>query len=143
MEEIIKKIYNLLCKALDKRQPYTYYFLSLNGSEPNKQIKIGNSIEYEFRNTGSTIVILNDRLKLYPAFNGRGPSSVILKTNKNEIDLTVYEYRFEIIPVNGVTQSLNGFLGWQLNNTYNADGLAVNINELQVIIKQISHDKDY
>lgn len=142
MEQLLQKIYTLLCQTLGKRQKYSYTFQVYNDLSKERQIKIGNSIEYEFRNTGSTVVIINDQLKLYPAFNGRGPSTWKGFCNKNEMDMTIYEYRFEIIPIEGPTQGLNSSLAWQLQPFYNGDGTAVTISELQVIIKQVSRDVD-
>lgn len=113
MEELLNKIYEAL-KKMWKRQGYEYRFYNFNGTEPNQQLKISNSIEFEFINSGTTNVILNDSLTLYASGLGFEPIRIKFVCNKNEKDLTIYNYRF----VPAVDR--------------------VNINLLQVVVKQIS-----
>ncbi len=99
MNEILINIFNFL-KLTWKRQKYVYRFIILNGTEENKQLKISNSIEYEFINSGNSYVILNSTLILYPAFMGIEPSRIKFTTNKNEVDIGVYNYEFRAIANN-------------------------------------------
>jgi len=137
MEELLNKIIKILTGAF-KYQKYEYRFFSFNGSEPNKQIKISNSIEYEFINSGNSKVILNDSLTLYPFWMGVAPVSIKLTINKNEVDMGVYEYRFVDVQ-NGdqvwgyqytAVTSINIPIGFD-----NTNALAP-FNKLQVIVKQ-------
>lgn len=141
--DYLEKIYNLLCKALGKRQGYSYTFKRYNELSKVKQITIQNALEYEFINSGSMVVVLNDNLRLYPEFIQRGSHRQKFVCNKNEMDLTIYDFRFEIIPIGGAAVQLSpATLAFQLTATYNLDGTALNIGELQVIVKQISKDTD-
>jgi hypothetical protein len=140
MEEFFKKIYELLVNALTKRQSYEWKFFVFNGSEQNPQIKIANSIEYEFINSGNSIVIINDNFKLYPYWMGVEPVRAKFSTNKNEVDVSVYEYRFENVAAGvGVwgyiytaVSSSNAFM------PYDPTGNVAPYNLLQVIVKQQS-----
>lgn len=140
MEEILKKLVALLTAYFTKKQAYEWKFYSLDGSEENKQISIANSIEYEFVNSGNSFVIINDNLKLFPEFMGIEPTRVKFTTNKNEVDVGVYEYRFVEITKNDFRQgfvSAGGNFAWTLIDT---DTLtpAPPFNKLQVIVKQVS-----
>jgi hypothetical protein len=140
MIEILDKIYKLINYAL-KRENFEYKFLTVNGTEPNNQIKIANSIEYEFINSGNSIVIINDTLLIYPKWTNVSPNRVKLSIHKKETDVSVYEYRFvnidkntivggyEVQPLQNISQAFNWF------ESVNA---AKPFNLLQVIIKQRS-----
>lgn len=142
MNETLDKILAFL-KNSWKRQKYEYRFLSLNGTENNKQLKISNSIEYEFINSGNSLAIINDGFILYPAFMGIEPTRQKFTLNKNEQDVGVYEYRFESAskhPRVG-TVAIPG-PGFTINILMNPDTGAPEpeYNELQVVVKQISRD---
>lgn len=139
MIELLDKILKAILSGL-KRQNYEYKFLVVNGSEPNPQIKVANSIQYEFINSGNSIAIINDTLRIYPQWCGIEPSRVKFDILKNETDVGVYEYRFENIN-NGF--GVYGFVGTAagLANSllpYSNVGAVAPFNSLQVIIKQRS-----
>lgn len=142
MEEILKNIFKIL-KGAFKYQSYEYRFLVLNGSEPNKQIKISNSIEYEFINSGNSKVIINDTLILYPYWMGVEPVRAKLSLNKNEVDSSVYEYRFENVQAGELVwgyqytavTSINIPIGFDPTNAL------APFNKLQVIVKQKSTEE--
>lgn len=84
---------NLLMKFVSERQ-FTYRFDEYDGSEDSNQIYDGQVVEYEFINTGSTVCIINAGLKLYPVNSGMLPNRVKLHISYNEMDVTIYDYRF-------------------------------------------------
>lgn len=139
MIEILDKILSFL-KLTWKRQAYEYRFEQFDGSVENKQIKIANSVEYEFVNSGNSYVIINNSIRLYPAFMGIEPVRLKFSVAKNEQDVTVYNYQFQAInagdPCIGVNTLPNVW-----NNIlvpYNATDSVAQFNLLQVIIKQPS-----
>lgn len=143
MLEIVNKlndIFKLLYGALKTKQAFEYKFLTVNGTEPNPQIKIANSITYEFINSGNSICILNDQLKIYPKWCGIEPTRVLFQMNKNEQDVGVYEYRFEDVPNGlGVAGLLTNAAGFNSGLVpYSNIGAVAPFNSLQVIIKQNS-----
>jgi len=139
MNEVILKIYRA-CLDILKPQNFEYKFFVVNGSEENKQIKIANSIEYEFVNSGSSKVILNDNLIIYPYWMGIEPVRLKFTCQKNEVDVSIYEYRFEDAKagegvwgyVYTAVTSSNGWL------PYDPTGAAPLVNKLQVVVKQRS-----
>lgn len=141
MNEILQQIVDFIKLAL-RRQKYGYQFLTLDGKEPNKQIKIANSIEYEFINSGNSYVKINNSITLYPYFMGIEPVRIKMTCSKNEMDMNVYEYEFKPIEkgdpvlgfINSATKPSNALIGY--DNTFAVNGF----NKLQVIIKQIKKD---
>ncbi len=139
MNEILDKIYNALT-GFFKRKYVVFRFQIVDGTEKNKQIKIANSIEYEFVNSGDSKVILNNTLILYPFWSGILPTSFKGTCHANETDETVYEYRFEKFkagdPVLGyiytATTASNSLV------KYDDSFSGIDKNRLQVIIKQLS-----
>ncbi|MEO5350744.1 MAG: hypothetical protein H7836_14035 [Magnetococcus sp. YQC-3] len=140
MIELLDRIYKAILSGL-KRQNFEYKFYNLNGTEENPQLKIANSISYEFINSGNSIVIINDTLKIYPKWTGIEPSRVNLAILKNETDVSVYEYRFVEIDKNLVVagseiqplQNINQAFNW-----FQSANAAKPFNLLQVIVKQRS-----
>lgn len=139
MNETLDKIFEFL-RATWKRQKYEYNVMQFDGSEENKQLKIANSIEYEFINSGNSLIILNDRLVLHPYWMGIEPVRVKFTMNKNEVDVSVWEYRFEEIKKGTMVwgyqytavTSINIPIAFDDTNAFKP------FNKLQVIVKKIS-----
>jgi hypothetical protein len=108
MNELLDKIFKLLDRKTADRS-YKFNFSVYTGAitERNNQIKVSNSIEYEFINAGTTIVTINDVLTLYPTFAGIGISHWKGTINDNEIDETIYKYTFREITA---TDFVGGFI---------------------------------
>lgn len=143
MHETLDKILDLLKNALLKKQKYEYNFMQVNGTEENRQIKIANSIEYTFINSGNTLCVINDRFFLYPEFAGRGVHKHTFTMNKNEVDVSVYEYQFKTLQgvdfVAGFETNPIGVASGALLTKYNSVGQAIpDFNMLQVIVKKVS-----
>lgn len=140
MGEFLETIIKLLSNYFNKKQTYEWRFFTVNGSEPNLQIKVANSIEYEFINSGNSIAVINGNLKIYPFWSGIKPFSIKFATNKNEVDVSVYEYDF-INFKNG-----DGVLGYQYTATtasnvlipYSDASAVAPFNSLQVSVKIVS-----
>lgn len=139
MLEILDKIYKAIVNGL-QRQNFEYKVYNLNGTEPNKQLKIANSIQYEFVNSGNSIAVINDIYKIYPKWCGIEPTHLILNIHKNETDVSVYEYHFEDVPNGfGVAGLLTNAAGFNSGLVpYNNAGAVAPFNLLQVIVKQRS-----
>jgi hypothetical protein len=112
-------------------------------AEQNKQIKIENSVGYEFINSGGSLVKLNNGIILYPFYTGIMPFSWKSTLNSNEKDETIYEYEF--IPLQGGEPVL-GYLYTPntASNTLikfdNSFGFG-SLNKLTVIVKEIGTDQ--
>lgn len=143
MEKFFEKIIQILKVALLKKQPYEYNFLQITGKEENKQLKIANSIEYHFINSGNSIFILNNTLMIYPKWMGVQPTELKLTMNKNEVDNSVYEYEFKNIE--------DGQLVWGYRYTpITSVNIPIaysitpenfpNFNLVQVIVKRVSRN---
>lgn len=79
-----------------KRDEFRYEFDIFDGLDPGKlSVDDTNVVEYEFINQGNTLVRINDGLKLYPQFAGIDPSRWKTTINENEMDTTIYRFRFE------------------------------------------------
>lgn len=141
MNETLDNILAFL-KAAWKRQKYEYNVMQVNGTEENRQIKIANSIEYTFINSGNTLCIINDRFFLYPEFAGRGVHKHTFTMNKNEVDVSVWEYQFKSLRgdfVAGFETNPIGIPSAALLAKYDSVGQAVpDFNMLQVIVKKVS-----
>lgn len=144
MNEALDKLVEAVKKYFFTRQIFEYRFYQYNEKTQEKQIKVANSIEYEFINSGNSIIIINDRLRLFPEFMGIEPTRVKLTMNKNEVDNTVYEYRFEqitkITPIQGFDAAGGApvqtrIWGLFITDTYTR---VEQYNLLQVIVKQVS-----
>lgn len=141
MGEFLDKIIALLTAYFMQKQKYEWRFYNLIGNEPNKQLKVANSIEYEFINSGTTLVKINDRLTLYPAWMQYEPSRVKFVCNKNEVDVGVYEYDFR--PLTNADQT-GGFTFGATDYYYTSKAFDVAaspyvaVNSLQVIVKVVS-----
>lgn len=140
MNELLEKILKFLQLA-NKRKFVEFRFMILNGTEPNKQIKIANTVQYEFINSGGSLVKLNNGIILYPFYTGIMPFSWKGEVHANESDETIYEYDFTPLqggePVLGYIYTAN-----TASNTLikydNSFGFG-NINRLTVILKQLSN----
>ncbi len=136
MLEILQKILVLIKQSVSK-QSFVYRFYMLNGTEGNKQIKIGNSIEYTFINSGSTVVIINNQFLIYPSYMGNFPNERKFVCNRYETDETVYKYDFR--PVNSIPEILDPITGNATKPIPQFDKLGKeedNVNRLQVIVKE-------
>lgn len=142
MNEILEKILDLI-KLSFKKQPYEFSVMQLNGTEENLQLKIANSIEYTFINSGNTLVIINDRFFLFPQFAQRGVHKHTFTINKNEVDNSVWEYRFESLEGKHfvAAQESSNTPNSYLLSKYNSIGQAApDFNLMQVIVKRVSRN---
>lgn len=142
--KILKAIY------LRIKQPrfIQYRFYTYNGTEQNKQFKISNSIEYTIYNTGTTVVYLNNFLKLYPSWSGIEPSSIKLKCNLTEVDETIYHYSFspyskksDLVAILAPTVApVGGFRNDVLDTTFTPG--AKDINGITLVVKEYQYSND-
>jgi hypothetical protein len=91
--DFLEAIYKKVCKFLILRN-FVYRFDIYNGTESANSIYDDQVMEYEFFNQGNTLCIINGGLFLYPAFTNISPNSVRMVVNANEMDQTIYEYKF-------------------------------------------------
>lgn len=143
MNEALDNLVKAVKKHFFTRQTFEYRFYQYDEKTEEKQIKIANSIEYEFINSGNSIIIINDRLRLFPEYMGVEPTRWKGTLNKNEVDNTVYEYRFEqitkITPIQGF-DGAGGVATTRVWGLFDTDTLTrkAQYNLLQVIIKQVT-----
>lgn len=90
----MNELYKALCRLLGTKK-FVFRFDEYTGAEGEPgEIYVENVVEYEFINSGTTIIELNAGLKLYPLFAGIEPTRVKLSVNYNERDETIYKYAF-------------------------------------------------
>ena len=81
---------------------FRYEFDLFDGLDPGKlSFDDTNVVEYEFINQGNTLCIINDGLRLYPAFANIEPSRWKGTINDFENDTTIYRYKFEKLDLRG------------------------------------------
>jgi len=143
MEQFFEKLLKILKVALLQKQPYEYNFLQITGKEENLQLKIENSIEYHFINSGNSLFVLNNKLVLYPQWMGVQPTEIKLTMNKNEVDNSVYEYEFKDVPFGSLVWGYH-YSGTTLTNipiTFeNFEESKPPFNLVQVIVKRVSRN---
>lgn len=140
MEKLIKVIIEIYHR-LTKHKGIQFRFFVYNGMEQSNQIKIANSVEYRFINQGTSIVYINNALKLYPMWSGIAPYEITLHGHKNEFDETIYEYTFKsYADQNDYVAALTPLLPTGFRNDVVTTGLTVAkaSNKLLVIVKQRS-----
>lgn len=147
---IVQRVLQLLRMFLSKKK-FVFRFDVYDGTEESNEIYVENVYEYEFINQGTTIVVLNSGLPIYPEFSGIAPSRVKLSVNYNEKDETIYKYEF--LPLDYIAivdPSANWLVGGYAGNVdapFIASvaqfkyappaGRLVNFNKLVVISKEI------
>jgi len=143
MEQFFEKLLKILKVALLQKQPYEYNFLQITGKEQNKQLKIENSIEYHFINSGNSLFVLNNKLILYPQWMGVQPTEIKLTMNKNEVDNSVYEYEFRDVPFGALVSGYHYFDNTVTNIPVTFEEFRENkppFNLVQVIVKRVSRN---
>jgi hypothetical protein len=91
---LAEKINRLLCRFLLTHK-FVFRFDIYTGAEGEPgEIYVENVVEYEFINSGTTKIVINAGLTIYPAYAGIEPTRVKLAVNHNERDETIYKYEF-------------------------------------------------
>lgn len=93
MIEILKKILEVLIIKARKKE-FVFRFDVYNGTESSKEIYDAQVVQYEFFNTGTTNVRINNGLILYAPWTGMKPTSILLNVNECEMDTTIYKFDF-------------------------------------------------
>lgn len=89
-DKIIEKLFGRFLTPKN----YEFRFDEYDGSESTSFQVYNTAVEYILRNTGTTSIIINDGMKLYPPVSGIGPSEIKVTLNYNEKDVTIYNYKF-------------------------------------------------
>lgn len=92
--EFLKKIYCRLHQLFIIRS-FVFRFDIYNGTEDANSIYVEDVYEYEFINQGTTRILINGGLYIYPEFAGIEPSRIKMDIDHQEKDETIYKYSFE------------------------------------------------
>jgi len=79
--------------AFIRAREYVYRFEYYDEQSDTSAIDDTNVVQYEFINQGTTIVEING-MKIYPEWAGIAPHRVLLHINYNEMDVTIYKFKF-------------------------------------------------
>lgn len=92
MKEVIEFLAKVFAGFGSEKQ-FVYNFTIYNGTERNQSISDTNVVEYEFVNLGTTMCYIND-MPLYPQASGKNFNRIKLHVSFNEMDVSIYKYRF-------------------------------------------------
>lgn len=87
--EILRQVFS----GFGAEKQFVFNATIYNGSERSHTISDTNVVEYEFVNLGTTICYIND-IPLYPVASGKQFHRIKLHCSFNEMDATIYKYRF-------------------------------------------------
>jgi hypothetical protein len=93
MEKILEYLLKIF-SGFGKEKQFVFNFTLYDGTERTTSISDTNVVEYEFVNLGTTMVYIND-MPLYPDASGKHFNRIKLLCSFNEMDVTIYKYRFE------------------------------------------------
>jgi len=79
------------------KQEFVFRFDIYDGTESSLEVYDGQVVQYEFVNQGTTVCVIGEGLFLYPEYAGIQPNRIKLDIRANEMDVTIYKFRF--VPV--------------------------------------------
>ncbi len=105
-DELRCKVYKVILNRLTRKREFVFRFEYYDGNTKGNTIDDTQVVQYHFVNQGNSVIDING-MKLNPTIDATGvqfpfnvnPSSILMPIRENEMDVTVYKYKFlETIP---------------------------------------------
>lgn len=96
MKNILFRYLHRVFTSFGYEKQFVFRFDIYDGSEQNLEIYDTNVVEYKFVNLGTTICYINE-MPVYPHAAYKGFDNVHLQLQVNEMDVTIYKYRFDVV----------------------------------------------
>lgn len=101
LEELRCMFYKISIKRLSRKREFVFRFDYYDDNSRGHGIDETNVVQYEFINQGNTVININGLL-LQPLVNQSGfafpfdtpPNRILLPIRENEMDVTVYRFKF-------------------------------------------------